>query len=1183
MPRETRRAGSTGVGDARPTVPSVHKGVFRKEGEYWTVGFGGNSFRLTDTKGFRYIAHLLRHPGVEFHVLDLAGGIGGQRDDDEAGLSALGLPRGDEDLEKAGIQIGGLGDAGEMLDDQAKVAYRRRLSELREELEEAKELGNAERSEHAEQEIEALARELSRAVGLGGRNRKAASASERARQTISKTIKSVMDRIAQNDAKLADIFARCIRTGNFCSYQPDPGFPIAWEFGATIAEQQVQPSPAAETAPARADRSQALPPVLETSPFSLAERSAFVGRETEGNAIRAVIDRARTGHGSIVMLWDGPGVGKSRLAMEMAQYASRSGFRCSVGHCYERDEPHPYLPFAEIIENNLAQAASLEDYRGRMGPYAAELAQIAPSLRRIFPDLPQPLELPAAQQRGYLFQSLAESMARAARIRPCIYLLEDLHWADESTLALLAYLAHRIAQVPAVIIGTYRSGYSETNPALVRTLEELIRLGVRPQKLSGLSKNAVEQMLHGLSERKAPESLVSLIFEESQGYPFFVEEVYRHLSEEGKVFDASGQFRADLKLDETDVPENVRLIISRRLERLDASEKRVLTAAAVIGRSFSFQLLSAISEIDVDELFIVVEKAQRMGIVVSSAEGPERPLTFRHELVRQTLLAAVSAPRRERMHASVADAIERLSPDAVNERAGEIVDHLLKAGSFVDAQKLVRWLTQAGRNALDAAAFGDARRNFESAQSHRGALDPRQQADLLVNLAIAERGLDHWDSVVANLRAALEICFKLGDRKTIVWIVNELTDALFWVGRNQEAIATARRGLNYFGVEISAERARLFATIGWAYKSARDYERALEAMRDALDIASQLSDPKLEAELLGVRSEMNIEFSRLREAVEDGLLCEQLAGSDLPPWPRALHLFALHMALLHLGRVEEAIKIADQLEPLARKMGQFISLAFCAITRALIEFGKEPDLAKLEAAFELAWEDQRSSIAAAEHLFETRRSLVCFFRGDWANAMSHAQAAYRGEAARSFAGYSVGMLFRLMSYAGDRKDALALLAETRALLPHSGRPNEAASWVMLLLVIEGLVALGEHSQAGQFYPLVQELIDVGAVEFFRISHFSHTIAGLAAGAARQWEAAEDHFRIAMQQAESLPDSLEQAEIQRFHAMILIDRTATGDREKARALLKEALETYTQIGMPRHIQMIQKLLALAADR
>jgi AAA ATPase domain len=657
---------------------SPEQAIFRKEGEYWAIGYGKKSFRLKNTKGLGYLAHLLCHPAVEFHVLDLAGGVAGQREDDETNQLMHGLPRGEQDLEKAGIHIGNLGDAGEMLDEQAKVAYRRRLSELREELEGAKEVGNVERAEKAEQEIDALTSELSRAVGLGGRNRRAASASERARQSVTKTIKAVVERIMQSDTGLGDIFSRCIKTGNFCSYQPDPALPIAWEFDAI--EPTAHPTSSSEPAPARADHPQTSPAVLEVSSFSFAERTAFVGRESELRTIRAAIDRALTGHGSVVMLAGGPGVGKSRLAMEMAEYASRIGFRCSVGHCYERDEPVPYLPFAEIIESSLAQAASLDDYRRRMGENAAELAQIAPSLRRVFPDIPQPLDLPPAQKRRDLFQSVSDTMGRAAQTRSQVYIVEDLHWADESTLALLIHLANRMAQLPVVIIGTYRGEYSENNPALVRTLEELIRMGIRPLKLSGLSKDATAQMLRRLSQRQTvPESLVSLIFEESQGYPFFIEEVYRHLIEEGKVFDAAGQFRTGVEIDEIDVPENVRLIIGRRLERLDENEKRALTAAAVIGRCFSFKLLTAICEIDVDELFTIVEKAQQMGIIVASSEAPEKPFTFSHELVRQTLLAGISTPRRQHLHAGVAHAIARLQPDAANERAGDIDIHLIKA------------------------------------------------------------------------------------------------------------------------------------------------------------------------------------------------------------------------------------------------------------------------------------------------------------------------------------------------------------------------------------------------------------------------------------------------------------------------------------------------------------------------
>jgi hypothetical protein len=131
---------------------------------------------------------------------------------------------------------------------------------------------------------------------------------------------------------------------------------------------------------------------------------------------------------------------------------------------------------------------------------------------------------------------------------------------------------------------------------------------------------------------------------------------------------------------------------------------------------------------------------------------------------------------------------------------------------------------------------------------------------------------------------------------------------------------------------------------------------------------------------------------------------------------------------------------------------------------------------------------------------------------------------------------------------------------------------------MLPLVIEGLVMLGEQSRVAQLYPLARELIGAtGAVVFWPNSRFMHAIAGVAAAAARQWEAAEEHFQVAMQQAESFPYRLEQAEIRRFHAMMLMDRAAPGDREKAQTLVREALESYTQIGMPRHIGIARALL------
>src|ERR1700731_5202519 len=122
------------------------------------------------------------------------------------------------------------------------------------------------------------------------------------------------------------------------------------------------------------------------------------------------------------MLAGGPRVGKTRLAMEMAEHPPHVGVRSSVGHCYERNEPFPFLPFVEIIENNLAQAASLDDFRRHIGDNAPELAQLAPSLRRVFADIPQPLKLPPAQKRRYLFQSISEELARAALKQPELWI-----------------------------------------------------------------------------------------------------------------------------------------------------------------------------------------------------------------------------------------------------------------------------------------------------------------------------------------------------------------------------------------------------------------------------------------------------------------------------------------------------------------------------------------------------------------------------------------------------------------------------------------------------------------------------------------------------------------------------------------------------------------------------------------
>ncbi len=1146
-------------------APPPAQAVFRKEGEYWTVGWKDRPLRLKDSKGFSYLAHLLRHPTTEFHALDLVDGLTGHREDDDA--------RADRG-----------GDAGELLDDRAKATYRRRLEELRAELDAAKAAGSFAVAEAAEREMSSLTAELRRAVGLHGRTRRAVSAAERARQSVTKTARAVVERIRQGDAALGDLLARCIRTGTFCAYEPDPNAPIAWEFGAgdrESAEPGVTPAP------------------LDVSPYSIAARAPFVGRRHERAALHAAVEGARGGHGSIVLLAGGPGVGKSRLAREIAHDAAGRGFRVLVGHCYERDDPFPFLPFAEILEGGLAQAATLDDYRQMMGDAAAELAQIAPRIRRAFPELPEPRELPPQQRRRYLFQSFSEVLGRSARARPALFVLEDLHWADESTLALLAHLAHGVREMPLVVIGTFRPELDERNPVLGRTLEELLRAGIRPLRLAGLSRDETCEMLQGLSARPPSNRLANLLFDVTEGNPFFVQEVYHHLVEDGRVFDARGDFRSDITIDEIDVPDNVRLVIGRRLERLADAERKILTAAAVIGRSFSFKLVQLLLEqVHIDDLCDAVEKAQRMGLLVTSAEGPETPFTFAHEILRQTLLHEIAPPRRQRLHAGVAHAIARLHPRASRERAGDIADHLLKAGDFAQRHELATALLAAGRAALGASAFEQAHRWLASALEHQD--DPAVRAEILSAMAAADHGLGRADEAFVHGSDAIEICVQTGDRELIGRSFVDVVDGLMLARRYRKLVKVALRGLSLLTGDRSAHRVRLLCQVALITAAAGQYEAARDAFAEAMALAQQLGDAALVVRVLSDRAAFHYYFAQLENTLADGRAVDEACAPHDSPSVDGWRLGWMEQAAWLLGQPAEARAIARRLDPLVPDVGPRDAIVSCIQMRAWVEFGRDFDLARLEDALarasdveptahstasappgaQLQWPSNvRSGTVAgipSLHLIQVR-----FLRGDWERASVEAEAAYAASFPSAGQGALAGVAFRQHAYLGDRSRALGRLDETQSLVPSAGRPNTVGSWNMLVLTIEGLAVLGEREKVVALHPLVPELLATGVAWMMSGPRLVRTAAGLAAAAAGEWAAAEEHFAIAARQADELQQRLEQVDLCRFRAMTLLDRDAPGDRPAARALLREAAEQYARGSMPRHRELAERLLVSAA--
>jgi tetratricopeptide (TPR) repeat protein len=197
-----------------PAAPSSN--VFRREGDYWTVTFEGHTRRVRDVKGMRYLARLLADPGREHHVLELVAA--------ETGSGAQVGRR-----QAASVPLSALGDAGEMLDARAKEAYRRRLAEIDDDLEEARANEDGERVAQADAERNFLVRELARAVGLGGRDRRAASASERARAGVTRAIRQAITRLGEHEPELGEHLTRTIRTGTYCAYAPDPRAPAGWQ------------------------------------------------------------------------------------------------------------------------------------------------------------------------------------------------------------------------------------------------------------------------------------------------------------------------------------------------------------------------------------------------------------------------------------------------------------------------------------------------------------------------------------------------------------------------------------------------------------------------------------------------------------------------------------------------------------------------------------------------------------------------------------------------------------------------------------------------------------------------------------------------------------------------------------------------------------------------------------------
>jgi tetratricopeptide (TPR) repeat protein len=754
------RSTNSGGGSALSGDGTRSSAVFARNGEYWTLGYRGATFQLRDIKGLTYIQRLLRHPDAEFHVLDLHSDSGSAAVSDSSRVEKY-----ESDLPKGvSFRQGLTGDAGEMLDAKAKQEYKRRHRELREELEELRERGDHERAEEVESEVRFLGQELARAMGLGGRDRRVGSAAERARINVSRAIGAAVGKISEHDKELGALLDHSIKTGAFCSYATPAENPPIWQFSQSPAPSAVELEASAPLFVRR-----------ETDLLAAAGRTAFVGREAERALLSRLLEQVRRGEGITVMIDGAPGVGKSRLAVEFAAEASQRGFFALAGGCYDREDS-PFVPFIEMLEDALAKAPSREVVRTVLGNDAPEMTRLMPQLRRLFPDIPRSAEVPIEQLRRTLFNSISEIVARTAKEAPVLLLVEDLHWADEGSLLLLNHLARSLRSMPVMIAATYRDVELEPSGPLSESLDELTRLrGAEQIHLQGLPEHSVAAMLRALAGQDPPDNIVKLFFAHTEGNPFFVEELYSHLADQARLFDASGAFRHDLQPAEVKVPPNVRLVIGRRLARVGMNTQKILAAAAVLGHSFTFELLAAVSRENEDQLLDCVEEAERAGLINSTVQYPEARFNFSHELIRQTVLAGLSAPRRQRLHLRVADAIEQVYSKTLEDHANDLSFHLMNAGPAAAPDKTVKYLSMAARRARSQGALtesGDLYRQALAVLDTIPESATRDQMELVLRLGLgavlmATRGYAYAENA-ASYQRATELGERLGDPMQVV-------------------------------------------------------------------------------------------------------------------------------------------------------------------------------------------------------------------------------------------------------------------------------------------------------------------------------------------------------------------------------------------------------------------------------
>lgn len=647
----------------------------------------------------------------------------------------------------------------------------------------------------------------------------------------------------------------------------------------------------------------------------------LIARDPELAKILAALDAVSAGAGQMVLLAGEPGVGKTRLAQEATLAARNRGFLLTTGSCYEPQQAVPFYPFLDALASAYLHAPP---------SIRAEVRRHWPHLGRLLPNeqIPLPPASPDShEEHQRLFWAVTGFFQALAEVAPVAILLDDLHWADGSTLDLLQHLVRHTRGHRVLVLGTYRDVEVDRRHPLERAILDLERQRlVERMKIRRLELHGTAALVSAaIGTSQVSSELADLLHRQTDGNPFFIQQMVRALVEAGEAHQHEGQWILR-EADRLVVPESVREVIAQRVSRLSAEAQTVLLEASVLGQTFAFDDLLAMNGRSESQLEDALEEAVRAGLLRESI-GDD--YAFNHALTQHALYADLSGRKKRRLHLAAAEALDRLPETTRQQRAAELAQHLLEGG---EAAQALPYAVLVGDRAAAAFAHGNAATYYHLALELTQQLGDRvREAEVREKLGGLLTATIQYAEALAMLEQASQLYRAVGDRESEARVVAQIGRVHFANGTAEPGISRLQSWLESPSPRPVGERAAPELTSGAqaALNSvlaslflARDrYEESLTRAEQAAELARPSGIGGVLAEAEVRRGSVLPMLGRWREGLqvlEQGLLLAEEAG-DLFSLCRGLqYASGIHLAQGRLAtsreHMERALRVAERMD-----------------------------------------------------------------------------------------------------------------------------------------------------------------------------------------------------------------------------------------------------------------------------